>query len=91
MARKRHPKPEVEAAIRHAEAHGWSVEIGGTHAWGKMYCPWNDDACRCGEFCITRIWSTPRNAGNHGKDLRRVVDGCAHEKAMTVSEPKRSR
>ena len=81
MARKPHLKPEVEAALRHAEVKGWIVEIGGSHAWGRMYCPHNDTACRCGEFCITSIWSTPKNAGNHGKQLRRVVDNCALEKA----------
>jgi hypothetical protein len=81
MARKPHPKPEVEAALRHAEAMGWTVEIGGSHAWGRMYCPYNDMTCRCGEFCITSIWSTPRSAGNHGKQLRRVVDNCSLERA----------
>lgn len=80
MARKRHPKPEVEAAIRHAESHGWRVQVGGAHAWGRMLCPYDDAACRCGEFCITSIWSTPRSPGNHGRQLRRVVDNCAHDK-----------
>ena len=81
MPRKRHPKPEIEAAIRHAEAHGWTIKVGGSHAWGQMRCPYDDDACRCGEFCITGIWSTPKNAGNHARGLRRVVDNCAREKA----------
>jgi hypothetical protein len=40
MARKPHSKPDIEAALRHAEKHGWRVEIGGSHAWGKMYCPY---------------------------------------------------
>ena len=78
MSRQRHPKPEVEGALRHAEAHGWIVELGGSHAWGRMYCPWNDDACRCGEFCIVSIWSTPKNPGNHGRQIRRAVDRCGH-------------
>ena len=52
---------DVEEAIRHAEDHGWRIEVGGSHAWGRMYCPYNDQECRCGEFCITSIWSTPRN------------------------------
>jgi hypothetical protein len=39
MARTRHPKKEVEEAIQHAEANGWRIQIGGSHAWGKMYCP----------------------------------------------------
>ena len=76
MARPKHSKPEVEAALRHAEDIGWRVEHGGSHAWGRMYCPWNDANCRCGEFCITSIWSTPKNPGNHGKQIRRVVDNC---------------
>jgi len=89
MTRNRHPKPEVEAALKHAEECGWRVEQGGAHAWGKMYCPYNDDSCRCGEYCITSIWSTPKNAGNHGKQLRRAVDNCSIRKklmALRVSE-----
>ncbi len=76
MTRKSHPKKEVEDALRYAESRGWRVEVGGSHAWGKMYCPYNRALCRCGEFCITSIWSTPKNPANHGKQLRRVVDNC---------------
>jgi len=50
MARSSHPKKEVEDALRHAEGQGWRVEVGGSHAWGRMYCPYNDEECRCGEF-----------------------------------------
>ena len=46
------------------------------HAWGKIYCPYNDKECRCGEFCITSIWSPPKNAGTHAKQIKRVVDNC---------------
>ena len=52
MVRPSHPKKEVEEALRHAEGQGWRVEVGGSHAWGRMYCPYNDEECRCGEFCI---------------------------------------
>lgn len=83
MPRKSHPKKEVEAALRHAESKGWRVEVGGGHAWGKMFCPYNQKQCRCGEFCITSIWSTPKNAANHGKQLRRVVDSCVGKSADT--------
>jgi hypothetical protein len=76
MRRARHPKNEVEQALRHAEQHGWRIEPGGSHAWGRMYCPRNLPDCRCGEFCIASIWSTPRNAGNHARQLRRIVDKC---------------
>jgi hypothetical protein len=76
MWRARHPNKEVEQALRHAERQGWRVEPGGSHAWGRMYCPRNLPECRCGEFCITSIWSTPRNAENHARQLRRIVDNC---------------
>ena len=76
MARTSHPKKEVEGALRYAEENGWRIEVGGAHAWGKMYCPYNDKECRCGLHCITSIWSTPKDAGNHAKAIRRVVDNC---------------
>jgi hypothetical protein len=38
MPRKSHPKKEVEAALGYAESKGWRIEVGGGHAWGKMYC-----------------------------------------------------
>jgi hypothetical protein len=87
MTRKQHPRPEVEAALRHAEEQGWRIEIGGAHAWGKIYCPYNDLTCRCGEFCIASIWSTPKNAGNHGKQIRRVVDNCTTHRKKTQADP----
>lgn len=77
MSRPRHPKKEVENALQYAETHGWRVEACSGHAWGRMYCPYNDDECRCGEFCIASIWSSPRNAVTHARQLRRVVDHCA--------------
>jgi len=79
MTRRRHPKKEIEDAIRYAEQHNWRIEIGGGHAWGKMYCPLNDQTCRCGEFCITSINSTPRSPANHAKQIRRVVDNCINK------------
>jgi hypothetical protein len=58
----------------------------GAHGWGKMYCPHNDPDCRCGEFCITVIWSTPRSPENHARQIRRVVDGCSR-RAVQADEP----
>lgn len=77
MPRKKHSKKEVEAALNYAEGLGWKIEVGGSHAWGKMYCPYNDKDCRCGEFCISSIWSTPKNPSTHAKQIRRVVDKCS--------------
>jgi hypothetical protein len=82
MARARHPKKEIEEALRHAEDNGWEVEVGGSHAWGKIYCPYNDAECRCGEFCITSVWSTPKNAESHARKLKRVVDNCTTHKRL---------
>ena len=76
---KKHPNKEIQASLKHAEQNGWSIKIGGSHAWGKILCPYNDADCRCGEFCITSIWSTPRNPTNHAKLIRRVVDNCIHQ------------
>jgi hypothetical protein len=39
MGRASHPKKEVEAALQYAEEAGWRVEVGGSHAWGRIYCP----------------------------------------------------
>lgn len=87
MVRPKHPKPEIEAALRHAEHHGWRVVAGGSHAWGKIYCPYDDDACRCGEFCIACVWSTPKNPVNHARALKRVVDNCTVRKQDDESHP----
>ncbi|MXP49936.1 hypothetical protein FD733_12630 [Pantoea sp. Eser] len=76
MVRKRHHSKDIESALCYAESHGWRVVPGGHHAWGKMYCPKNLMTCRCGEFCLTCIWSTPKSAQNHANALRRVVDHC---------------
>lgn len=76
MARRRHGNKEIEAALTYAEAYGWRIEMARGHAWGRLYCPWKDEDCRCGEFCIVSVWSTPRNAAAHAKQIRRVVDYC---------------
>ena len=80
MQRKRHshPNKHIEAAIKYAEHQGWRVVPSGAsgHAWGKICCPHNNPECRCGEFCVISIASTPRSAENHAKMVRRRVSGC---------------
>ena len=68
MPRNTHPKKEVEEALQYAESMGWRVESGHAH-WGLMFCPANEKNtdCRCGQFCITSISGTPRNAGTHAE------------------------
>ena len=71
MVRRTHAKKEIEAALTYAERRGWRIQSGGTgHAWGKMYCPYKEAECRCGEFCISSVWSTPKIAVIHARLLR---------------------
>lgn len=86
MGRQRHPKKEIEAALKYAESRGWRIELGGSHAWGKMYCPYNDAQCRCGDFCITSIWSTPKDASRHARKLRQVVDNCTTDQDRQAAD-----
>jgi hypothetical protein len=86
MTRAKHPSKEIEAALRHAEDKNWKVSVGGSHAWGKIYCPFNSEECRCGEFCITSIWSTPKSPYNHAAAIRRVVDKCTGSESKNEKE-----
>jgi len=89
-SRAKHPKKEVEEALRYAEEAGSRVSVGGSHAWGKVYCPYDDEECRCGEFCIASVWSTPKNAGNHARQIKRVVDNCTTRKRHLQAAQKKA-
>ena len=70
-ARPKHPKKEVEEAIAYAESFGWTFRKMGH--WGRMFCPHADrDGCQIG------VNGTPRNVGNHAKQIMRAVDRCPH-------------
>jgi hypothetical protein len=90
--RPRHPNKEIEAALAYAEACGWRVVRLKGHAWGKILCQWNDLECRCGTFCQTSVWSTPRVPEDLAEKIRRVVNGCARrmgeESIESGSQPK---
>ena len=75
MSRRSHPDKEIESAISYAESNGWTIDVGGSHAWGKMYCPENRK-CNGGYRCIVSIWSTPKNSKNHSEQIKRTVDSC---------------
>ena len=70
---KRHPSKEIQAAIEFALGHDWRVEKrkGKGHCWARLYCPHND---RTG--CKISIWSTPRSAFNHARQIVRMVEKC---------------
>lgn len=76
MPRKRHSKKDIEEALVYAESQGWRIEPATGHAWGRLYCPYNSADCRCGEYCVISIWSTPKSASNHARQIRRVIDRC---------------
>ncbi len=77
---KKHPSKEIREAISYAVKQGWTVKEASSrsHSWGQIYCPYRDSNCRCGEFCITSIWTTPRNPSNHAKQIKRVVERCIY-------------
>lgn len=71
MARRpKHPRKEIEPILRQAEQQGFTIRHPFGH-WGGLVCPGN---CR-----IINIWSTPRNAGNHAKQLKRAINNCPHK------------
>lgn len=72
--RPRHPSKDIEAAVAYAEQQGWTWFKVKGHAWGKLYCPHHDK-----DGCIVFVWSTPRSAGNHAKQIIREVDRCPHK------------
>lgn len=86
MARNAHPNKDIVSALKHAESRGWRVEVGGGHAWGKLLCPTNSKKCRCGEFCITSIWSTPGNPSNQARKLRRIGDNCIFDTGVDAGD-----
>jgi len=73
MSRPRHPKPPIEAAVKYAESRGWRVELSQGHAWGRLFCPFGARG-----RCIISVWSTPRVAENHARQIRKRVDACPH-------------
>lgn len=71
VPRGRHPKKDIERALKDAEAEGWRVErTASGHRWG---------VARCGSGCSVSVWSTPKNPVNHAKAIARAVKRCPHE------------
>ena len=50
------------------------VEDGHGH-WGVIWCP-GDETDRCPRPFW--VWSTPKNAQNHAKQIRRYTARCTH-------------
>lgn len=76
MSRRRHPDKEIEATLKFAEFYGWRIDVGGSHAWGRIRCPFNKPSCRHQMFCQQMIWTTPKNPSSHARALKRGITGC---------------
>src|SRR5436305_1135416 len=59
MARSRHPKKEIEAAIQYALGRGWRWRDAGGHATIRLLCPHAQQG-----GCQISVWSTPKNPQN---------------------------
>lgn len=77
---KKHTSKEIQKSIKYAMENGWKLKEPGksAHSWGVLHCSNNDSSCRCGEFCKMSIWSTPKSAVNHAKQIKKHVDKCIH-------------
>lgn len=73
MARSRHPSKEVEGAVAHAEALGWTFRKLGH--WGRLFCAHADR-----EGCQIGVNGTPRDAEAHARQILRAIERCPHGK-----------
>ena len=75
VVRPKHPNKEIEQAIKYAESKGWRYCPSGqsAHAWGRLLCLFKSR-----EGHAMSVWSTPKSAENHARQIRRNVDACEH-------------
>lgn len=73
--RAKHPKKQVEAALKSAEGAGFRVETGRGH-WGVLYCP-GDQMGKCPPFSVN---GSPKNPDNEAKRINRFTIWCPHAK-----------
>ena len=66
VERKIHPKKEIEKALREAEQAGLEV----VNASGRGHSTHVISGDQPHPF---RVWSTPKNADNHAKQIRRHI------------------
>ena len=65
MARERHQRKQVEAALRFAEEEGCRVEVlHSGHTWGRVVAPNGQQL---------RVWSTPKDADVAARMIRSFV------------------
>lgn len=72
MGRARHADKHIDEAVDYAVGKRWVLYMSNGHAWGHLLCP---NADRGG--CRISVWSTPKGAENHAKNIRKLVDKCS--------------
>ncbi|MGP2522129.1 hypothetical protein ACTUSX_19865 [Pantoea ananatis] len=72
---KKHPNKYIQAAIEYAVSKGWDWVAPGNsaHCFCKLRCGNPEDEHRGHQMSV---WSTPRSAENHAKQIRSMVDKC---------------
>jgi hypothetical protein len=74
MTRWSHSKKQIRDALDEADAAGFDVEdtsdLG--HSWGHTLCTVDKQRMQ--------VWSTPKNADNHAKQIRRFISRHSHPK-----------
>jgi hypothetical protein len=72
MTRWSHPKKQIRDALDGADAAGFDVEdtSGHGHGWGYVMCTLDKQRMS--------VWSTPKNADNHAKQIRHFISRHSH-------------
>ena len=73
-SRRHHPSKEVSDAMEYAVDLGWTIVKGRNHTYAMLRCPKGD---RSG--CQVPVFHTPKNPGNHARDLIHDIDSCTCE------------
>jgi len=66
VKRRTHPKKEIEKALREAELAGLNVTDSSGHGHSAHVISGDQPH-------PFRVWSTPKNADNHAKQIRRHI------------------
>lgn len=71
-----HPNKDIRKAIEYALENGWEIVKTGksSHAICRLRC-----LAGHAEHQMS-VWSTPKSAENHARQIRRKVDECNSEK-----------
>jgi len=72
---KKHPHKHIQAAIDYALAKGWVWVAPGhsAHCFCRLRCGSPENQHQAHQLSV---WSTPRSAENHAKQIKHKVDHC---------------